>query len=111
VAKKLGWKSAYQSDKFRRSEAWQDWLIKIGEAKVNYELDEYGKPIYIGPDVTYRGEIVRDAYVVRQRELRGENLKPEGPAKEMREDELGRLLIGIGRRESDDWWGAGDTPK
>lgn len=103
VAKKLGWKSAYQSDKFRRSDTWKTWVIDIGKTKVDWELGE-------APDVSYTGELMHDAYVVRQRDLAGLPRAP-GVAMPMSDNELGRLLIATGRVSDDQWWGGGDTPK
>lgn len=112
VARKQGWKNAYQSDKYRRSESWSKWKADIENSKGNflldvvgnYKLGKHGKPIYIGPDLSYKGETMYDAYVVRQREIKGEVMIPDGPETKMDETELGRLLILTGRRPADAFW-------
>jgi hypothetical protein len=104
VAKKQGWTNAYQSDKFRKSQSWKKTVLDIGKAKVNYTLDEYGNETYIGPDLTYKGGTMHDAYVVQQRRLKGDLMVPEGQNTKMDETELGRVLIASGRRPSDAVW-------
>lgn len=104
IAKKQGWKSAYESDKFRRSQTWKKWVLDIGKTKINYEIGPHGEEIYIGPDLSYKGEAMRDAYVVQQRRLHGDPIVPDGPDTKMDETELGRLLIASGRRPSDAYW-------
>lgn len=100
VARKQGWKNASEADRFRKSQTWKRWVLDVSQSRKNY--DSKGK--YIGPSLSYRSPLMRDAYEVNKRRSEGELLVPEGPNTPLAETELGRLLIGSGRRPDDAFW-------
>lgn len=100
IARKNGWKNASEADRFRKSQTWKKWILDISESKKNYDV----KGRYIGPDISYRGSAMRDAYLINKRRREGELLVPEGPDTPLVDTELGRLLIASGRRPEDAFW-------
>lgn len=101
IARKQGWDNASQASKFRNTQTWLKWKYEVLKNEENF--DSKGK--YIGPDLSYRGELMRDAYDIQERAKEGKtSTRRKGEKIRADETELGRLLIAMGRISEDAEW-------
>lgn len=97
VARKHGWKSYSELDRYKRSQEWKrDWEWSLRTRFV------------ASSDTSWDSQTIRDAYVIDRERARGKNETMQMPGVEAKDTPLGRMLIQRGVVPEDHIWG--DSP-